>query len=92
MDTRQAYDHWSGQYDTNRNRTRDLEGLALREVLADIPFHRVLEIGCGTGKNMEWLATRCEHVTAVDLSAGMLDLARAKVTASHVTFSHADIP
>lgn len=91
MDTREAYDHWSAQYDTNRNRTRDLEAIALREVLADVPFQRVLEIGCGTGKNTEWLAARCHHITAVDLSEGMLDMARAKVTAPHVSFHQADI-
>jgi ubiquinone/menaquinone biosynthesis C-methylase UbiE len=91
MDTEQAYDSWSAQYDTNRNRTRDLEGVALREVLADVANSRCLEIGCGTGKNTVWLATRCTHITAVDLSAGMLELARAKVSASHVTFHQADI-
>lgn len=91
MNTREAYDHWSAKYDTNRNRTRDLEAVALREVLADVPFQRVLEIGCGTGKNTEWLAERCTHITAVDLSAGMLDVARAKVTAPHVSFRQADI-
>ncbi len=91
MDTREAYDHWSPQYDTNRNRTRDLEAVALREVLADGLFQRVLEIGCGTGKNTEWLAARCDHITAVDLSAGMLEVARAKVTAPHVSFHQADI-
>lgn len=91
MDTREAYDSWSVQYDTNRNRTRDMEGVALREVLAGIPFKRILEIGCGTGKNTEWLATRSEHVTAVDLSAGMLERARAKVTTPQVTFHQADI-
>ena len=91
MDTRKAYDHWSGQYDTNRNRTRDLEGVALREVLEGPTIDRCLEIGCGTGKNTAWLATRCAHITAVDLSAGMLDLARSKINAPHVSFHQADI-
>lgn len=91
MNTREAYDRWSAQYDTNRNRTRDLEAIALREVVADVPFQRVLEIGCGTGKNTEWLAPRCAQLTAVDLSAGMLELARSKISAPHVGFHQTDI-
>lgn len=91
METGAAYDQWSAQYDTNRNRTRDLEAQALREVLAGPHVERCLEIGCGTGKNTEWLATRCGHVTAVDLSEGMLAIAREKVQVPHVTFHQADI-
>ena len=57
MNIREAYNHWSAQYDTNMNPTRDLEGVALREMLADLSFKQVLEIGCGTGKNTAWLLT-----------------------------------
>ena len=40
MNTEQAYDQWAGQYDTNRNRTRDLEAVALRcSVLKDVRSH-----------------------------------------------------
>ena len=58
MNTREAYNKWSEQYDTNINRTRDLEAVALRKTLSVIPFKRCLEIGCGTGKNTEWLVNR----------------------------------
>lgn len=64
--------HWSSQYDTDRNRTRDLEALELREALAGQRFRRILEIGCGTGKNTQWLHGICRKCTAVDLSEGML--------------------
>ncbi|MBK9175057.1 MAG: class I SAM-dependent methyltransferase [Flavobacteriales bacterium] len=91
MDVRTAYNAWSEQYDTNANRTRDLEATVLREVLNALPFARVLEIGCGTGKNTEWLAQRSKHITAVDLSEGMLARAREKVALPHVRFVQADI-
>ncbi|HMF72569.1 MAG TPA: hypothetical protein VK616_13920, partial [Flavitalea sp.] len=55
MDAKQAYDFWSSLYDSNKNNTRDLEAIALRETLAAIPFDSCLEIGCGTGKNTKWL-------------------------------------
>lgn len=91
MNIREAYDDWSEQYDSNRNRTRDLEGSALRALMDSPTLGRVLEIGCGTGKNTEWLAERADRITAVDLSEGMLAKARTKVTASTVTFVQSDI-
>ncbi len=91
MDVRQAYDEWSERYDTARNRTRDLEATAFRKVLAGVVFRECLEIGCGTGKNTRWLADRCTRLTAVDLSPGMLSVAREKVKADHVNFEEADI-
>jgi len=55
MKPEQAYNSWASQYDTDENKTRDLEAKALREVFSIISFNTVLEIGCGTGKNSEWL-------------------------------------
>jgi ubiquinone/menaquinone biosynthesis C-methylase UbiE len=91
MNVQEAYTHWSVQYDTNVNRTRDLEGVALRATLNNIPFDDCLEIGCGTGKNTAWLVTKAKHITAVDLTESMLAVARAKVTSDTVQFKQADI-
>ncbi len=91
MNTREAYNSWSSQYDTNENKTRDLEARALREQLKNIPFERCLEIGCGTGKNTVWLTEKASHVTAIDLSENMIAKAKEKVDASKVDFLIADI-
>ena len=91
MSVQKAYDNWSQQYDTNENKTRDLEALALRETVADIAFERCLEIGCGTGKNTAWLLTKAKNITAVDLSAEMLTKAKQKINSEHVHFIQADI-
>ncbi len=91
MDTRQAYNIWASQYDTNDNKTRDLEGQALRVSLANIPFDSCLEIGCGTGKNTEWLIEKAKHITAIDLSDEMLARAKEKITSDRVQFKQADI-
>lgn len=91
METKHAYNHWAAQYDTNKNRTRDLEAVALRQKLSGIPFSDCLEIGCGTGKNTAWLAEKAQRLTAVDFSDEMLAKARQKITASHVQFRQADI-
>jgi ubiquinone/menaquinone biosynthesis C-methylase UbiE len=91
MNVQEAYTHWSEQYDTNINRTRDLEGVALRATLDNITFDNCLEIGCGTGKNTAWFVTKARHITAVDLTESMLAVARAKVTSNKVQFIQADI-
>jgi 2-polyprenyl-3-methyl-5-hydroxy-6-metoxy-1,4-benzoquinol methylase len=91
MNTRQAYNIWASQYDTNDNKTRDLEGQALRSSLADISFDNCLEIGCGTGKNTEWLIQKAKLITAIDLSEGMLAKAKQKISSNRVNFKQVDI-
>lgn len=91
MNTQQAYNHWARSYDTDENKTRDLEGAAGRQVLAGADFTRVLEVGCGTGKNTVWLAGKAKALTAVDFSEEMMKLARQKVSHPHVQFRQADI-
>lgn len=91
MSVEQAYNSWASQYDTNKNRTRDLEAIALRAGLASVPFETCLEIGCGTGKNTAWLVRKSIHVTAVDLSEEMLERARKKVGSNKVEYVQADI-
>jgi len=91
MNTQSAYDSWSAQYDSNVNRTRDLEAIALRSTLANIEFESCLEIGCGTGKNTEWLLTKATTITAVDLSDEMLVKAKEKIRSGKVNFIQADI-
>ena len=91
MNTKEAYDQWSSQYDSNINKTRDLEAIALKETLSAIPFNTCLEIGCGTGKNTSWLLEKATHITSVDLSEEMLAVARAKIRHEKVSFVQADI-
>ncbi len=91
MNVKEAYNHWSGQYDTNENKTRDLEAISLRETLADFSFESILELGCGTGKNTEWLVTKTQHLTSVDFSEEMLAKAKAKVNPDRVQFHQADL-
>jgi SAM-dependent methyltransferase len=91
MSIEKAYNEWASQYDTNKNKTRDLEALALAETLEEISFDKCLEIGCGTGKNTAWLIQKAGQVLAIDLSAGMLEKAKAKIPSERVTFRQADI-
>jgi len=91
LDVERAYDIWADQYDTNENKTRDLEVIAIRQTLAEVNFKNCLEIGCGTGKNTEWLLTRSRTITAVDLSDEMLTRAKSKLFSDKVEFLKFDI-
>lgn len=91
MHTQQAYNKWADTYDTVENKTRDLELIASKEVLASADFSKVIEIGCGTGKNTSWLCEKANALTAVDFSENMLDVARQKINHSHVEFVQWDI-
>lgn len=91
MNVEAAYNSWSEQYDTNENKTRDLEAISLRKILAGNQFKHCLEVGCGTGKNTEWLINICTQITAIDLSGGMLEKAKEKIQSDKVAFHIVDI-
>lgn len=91
MNIQQAYNHWAAIYDTNANKTRDLEALALQKTLGSISFESCLEIGCGTGKNTKWLVQQAKQVVAVDFSEEMMNKAKEKITTNNVSFVQADI-
>ncbi len=91
MKVREAYNIWAHQYDTNLNKTRDLEAHSLRNTLSELNFESCLEIGCGTGKNTEWLLSKAQEITAVDLSEEMLIKAKSKIHSDKVKFVQADI-
>ncbi len=91
MNVQEAYNSWSQQYDTNINKTRDLEALALKATLQNIAVGNCLEIGCGTGKNTQWLVTKAKKITAVDLSEEMLNKAKEKIKIDTVDFIQANI-
>lgn len=87
----EAYNRWAEFYDSNKNKTRDTEAIALREMLSGRYFDKCLEIGCGTGKNTFFLAQIAKYVTAVDFSEEMLAKAQLKILSNNVTFKKADI-
>lgn len=91
MNVREAYDVWADSYDAMKNKTRDLEAVALRRSVSIFDSSKILEIGCGTGKNTEWLAARAERLVAVDFSAEMLSKAKEKITAGSVEFRQFDL-
>ena len=85
------YNTWAFQYDNNINLTRDLDKVVTRKSLVNLNFSYVLELGCGTGKNTEWLITRANKLVGLDFSKSMLDIARKKIISQKTTFIETDL-
>ena len=85
-----AYNDWAETYDINPNPTRDLAAEALRQVNLSLDGRKVIEVGCGTGRNTVWLAERAAEIVGLDFSEAMLARARARVKDPRVRFIQHD--
>lgn len=82
----------AGAAEYDRPYTEREELRRLPAVLHDLPIGGdVLELACGTGRWTPLLAARARSVTAVDVSAEVLALARARTPFPHVRFVQADL-
>jgi ubiquinone/menaquinone biosynthesis C-methylase UbiE len=86
-----AYDRWAETYDIDANRTRELAAHVLRQLHHELTVDIVIEIGCGTGYNTQWLSERARSVLALDFSEQMLRRAKARVRSPSVLFMQHDI-
>jgi len=68
-----------------------LDRKATIETLSKYDFENVLELGCGTGKNTEWLITKAKFVIGLDFSEEMLNKAKDKIQNDKVLFQRADL-
>jgi ubiquinone/menaquinone biosynthesis C-methylase UbiE len=91
MTVQVAYNQWAKTYDTDANLTRDLDAVVTKDALENLRSQKIVEIGCGTGKNTRLLTQIAESVTALDFSQEMLAKAKAKITAPNVQFAQADL-
>jgi SAM-dependent methyltransferase len=91
----QAFDPLAPAYDAAF--THSPVGRYLRDQIhkrLDLHFqagNHVLELGCGTGEDALYLAKRGVHVTATDVSEGMLNVAREKAINPLITFANLDL-
>lgn len=85
-----AYNDWAETYDINPNPTRDLAAEALRQVNLSLAGRKVIEVGCGTGRNTPWLAERAAKLVGLDFSEEMLARARARINDPRVSFMQHD--
>jgi ubiquinone/menaquinone biosynthesis C-methylase UbiE len=77
------FDSHSKRYDENAfTFATDAECHFLAELLPINAYGRVLDIGCGTGRHSIALTKMGYEMTGLDLSDGMLEVARRKATAA----------
>ena len=86
---KQAYNTWSQFYDSYPNPTVAIDDLHFPELYLHLEQKNVLEIGCGTGRHTVRLVAQQNQVTALDISPGMLAVAREKIK-DNVTFIEGD--
>lgn len=90
-DVVEAYDRWAASYDADKNTTRDLDALVVRRAPLTLEDRAVLELGCGTGKNTQFLAEHAKSVVAMDFSEGMIARAHQRLATSNVQFIKHDV-
>lgn len=78
-DTNRGYDRWAASYDAMDNPLVAMSRIAMHSWLAQLSGRRVLELGCGTGRNAgAILAAGARSYEGLDASEGMLRVARAR--------------
>src|SRR3954453_14840517 len=73
-----GYNLWSGFYDRYPNSTVAIDDRHFPQLWHDLRGACVLEVGCGTGRHTRRLLAQGNRVTGVDVSSGMLEVAREK--------------
>jgi ubiquinone/menaquinone biosynthesis C-methylase UbiE len=93
MDKQRFFDHHAAAWDQSRHPEEDAR-LGRVVVLAEVESgHAVLDVGTGTGVLVPHLLRAIGptgRIVAIDLSPGMLEVARQKVFPPHVTLLEAD--
>lgn len=78
VEPRQGYDYWSDTYDSTPNPVVAMDARHTLGLLAPAAGERILDAGCGTGRNFGGLARAGSHHVGIDFSIGMLKIARRK--------------
>jgi len=86
---RDGYDRWSQTYDRTPNPLVALDRRYTRSLLGPAQHERILDVGCGTGAHLGWMLRCGSSPVGLDLSRGMLTVARAKLPS--VPLAQADL-
>ena len=76
VSVREGYDLWGDTYEASPNPVVTVDARHTIAVLRPSIGERILDAGCGTGRNLRTLAALGASVIGIDFSAGMLRSAR----------------
>ena len=75
----EGYNRWAGTYDSGLNPLLALEQRCIIPLLPPLQNQRILDLACGTGRWLDFLATKgVSSIVGVDLSGGMLSVSASK--------------
>ncbi|MBI3651988.1 MAG: methyltransferase domain-containing protein [Acidobacteria bacterium] len=75
---RQGYDLWSETYDQTPNPVVAMDARHTVKMLAPQVGEQILDAGCGTGRNLQALLAAGSQPIGIDLSMGMLKVAKRR--------------
>lgn len=84
---REGYDLWSSTYDSTPNPVVALDARHSLALLGPRPGERILDAGCGTGRNLPALHAAGAMGIGIDFSSGMLSVARGRLECSRVALA-----
>ncbi len=76
LSAREGYDLWSETYDRTPNPVVAMDARHTIQMLAPKRGEYILDAGCGTGRNLKSILAAGSHSIGIDLSLGMLQVAR----------------
>lgn len=91
LSVNEGYNRWSKFYDRDDIPLHLIEESIVDKALGEVGGLKILDLGCGTGRQTFRLAERGALITGVDQSEGMLNRAREKNGRGTVTFLHFDL-
>jgi len=86
---REGYDLWADTYDRTANPVVAIDARHTLNLLDPKPGQRILDAGCGTGRNLVQIISASAKPYGLDFSLGMLRVAHK--TAPHVPVFQADL-
>lgn len=86
----EGYDIWSVHYDSYPNPTVAIDEISFPNMWRHHSGVKVLEIGCGTGRHTQKFVKAGNTVVGIDMSSGMLEIARGKIPNEKVIFIEGD--
>lgn len=75
----EGYDLWAETYDTTPNPVVAMDARQTLSMLAPQPGERILDAGCGTGRNLKAVVSTGSHAVGLDFSHGMLRVAKRRL-------------
>jgi SAM-dependent methyltransferase len=78
VSVQEGYDLWSETYDTTPNPIVAMDARHTMKLLAPRAGERILDAGCGTGRNLKSVVSAGSRADGLDFSQGMLSVAHRR--------------